>query len=655
MSKAFYITTPLYYVNAPPSWGAYTTIVADTIRRYKQMQGVEVFLTTGTDEHGQKIDRSAKALGISPKELADRVADQYKLLWQLMGIEYDAFIRTTDAHHVPAVHEMYLRAKAAGYIEKGKYEGWYCVSDEAYAPESDPSKPVNCPQCGRQTEWFAEESYFFKLSLFQDKLLEYYEKHPSFIRPETRRNEVLSFVKSGLKDLSISRATLKWGIPLPDDPKHVFYVWFDALTGYLSAINFKTDDANFERYWPARIHLVGKEIVRFHAVYWPAFLMAANLPIPDCVFGHGFWLQSGEKMSKSLGNVVDQFVMNEVFGPELVRYYLLREMAFGQDCNFSYDAIIQRWNSDLANDLGNLLSRTSAMILKYRQGKVPAPGQASGDEDVRNLSARVIRDYQANFDDYSFSRALENIWELIARVNKYIVENEPWAIAEKPSESGRLDSVLFHSAEALRIVSVLLAAAMPKTAQAIWEQLGLEGQVREARLDRLAWSNVLAGKPLRPGSSLFPRLDKKVVMEKLDAAMAAKQNASETAAPTSADAPATTNGTPLAPQIQIDDFAKVDLRVATVIEAEKVKGADKLLRLVVDVGFEKRQIVAGIAKAYEPEKLVGRKVVIVANLQPRKLRGLESNGMIVAASLGADDLPILAGFHEDIPNGARLK
>jgi methionyl-tRNA synthetase len=651
MSKAFYITTPLYYVNAPPSWGAYTTMVADAFRRYKQMLGVEVFLTTGTDEHGQKIDRSAKAAGISPKELADRVADQYKQLWQQMGIEYDSFIRTTDAHHRPAVNEMYLRAKAKGYISKGHYAGWYCVSDEMYAPESDPSKPVNCPECGRPTEWFTEESYFFKLSAFQDRLLEYYDKHPDFVGPETRRNEIVSFVKSGLKDLSISRATLKWGVPLPDDPKHVFYVWFDALTGYLSAINFMTDNAKFEHCWPAGLHLMAKEIIRFHAVYWPAFLMAADLPIPEKIFAHGHWMIAGEKMSKSRGNVIDPFVLNEIFGTELVRYYLLREMVFGQDCNFSYDSIVQRWNSDLANDLGNLLSRTSAMISKYRGGKIPAPGNAVGDEEVRKIAARVVRDYCANFEGYAFSRALENVWELIARVNKYIVENEPWSIAEKPAEASKLDSVLFHSAEALRVIAVLLSPAMPKTAQAIWEQLGLDGEVRRERLDKLEWSGILEGKALRPGAALFPRLDRKEVMEKLDAAMNAKFGPAE---PAPAE-PAATNGSPLAPPISIDDFAKIDLRVATVVEAEKVKGADKLLRLLVDVGFERRQIVAGIAKAYEPEKLIGRKVVIVANLQPRKLRGLESNGMIVAASLGADDLPILAGFHEDIPNGARLK
>src|SRR4030095_6771554 len=369
------------------------------------------------------------------------------------------FVRTTERRHDASVIELYSRAKANGYVYKGSYSGWYCVSCEAYAPESDPATPVPCPDCGRQTEWFSEESYFFKLSEFADRLLELYEKNPHFIRPESRRNEITSFVKGGLKDLSISRATLKWGIPLPDDPSHVFYVWFERLTGYLSAINFKTDDAKFSRYWPAGVHLMGKEIIRFHAVYWPAFLIAAGLPIPHTVFAHGYWLTSGEKMSKSRGNVVDQFVLNEVFGSELVRYYLLREMAFGQDCNFSYDAIIQRWNSDLANDLGNLLSRTNAMIVKYRAGTVPNPGRAKGDDEVRQVAARVIKDYLANFENYSFSRALENIWELIAKVNKYIVENEPWAIAEKPSESGALDSVLFHSAEALRVVSVLLGAA----------------------------------------------------------------------------------------------------------------------------------------------------------------------------------------------------
>jgi methionyl-tRNA synthetase len=653
MPNTFYITTPLYYVNAPPHLGGtYTTIVADTIARYKRMMGFDVKLLSGTDEHGQKIERSAKEKGIDPKALADRVYTQYSDLWKLIGIEYDEFIRTTEPRHDVSVIELYTRAKANGHIYKGTYSGWYCVSCEAYAPDTDPTTPAKCPDCGRTTEWFSEESYFFRLSAFQNQLLELYEKHPEFIRPESRRNEIAAFVRGGLKDLSISRATLKWGIPLPDDPTHVFYVWFDALTGYLSGIRFKSDDATFIRYWPAQLHLVGKDILRFHTVYWPAFLLAAGLELPKTVFGHGWWLFKDEKMSKSRGNTFDPYVLTEVFGSELLRYFCLREMVFGQDCNFAVEAVIQRYNSDLANDLGNLLSRTTAMISKYRSGQIPEPGEAKGDSEVRDLAARVISSYRAHFEEYNFSRALENIWELISRVNKYIVENEPWAIAEKPAEAKKLDSVLFHSAESLHLIAALLAPVVPKTSQNLWEQLGLDGDVKKVNLRDLRWSRDLAGKKIRAGASLFPRLDPKEVINKMESA--AEQRAGAAASePAAAAAPAASGN--LAPQITIDDFSKVDLRVATVVEAERVKGADKLLRLVVDLGFEKRQILAGIALAYQPESLIGRKVVIVANLQPRKLRGLESNGMIVAASLGPEDKPVLVAFHEPVENGARLK
>ncbi len=649
MAETFYITTPLYYVNAAPHLGGtYTTIVADTIARYKRMTGFDVKFFTGTDEHGQKIERSAREQGIEPLDLVNRVYKQYDDLWKSIGIEFDESIRTTDPRHHKAVQEIYSRVKANGFIYKDEYSGWYCVSCEAYAPETDPEKPAACPDCGRETEWFSEESYFFKLSEFQDRLLEHYEKNPHFIRPETRHNEVTSFVKGGLKDLSISRATLKWGIPFPDVPNHVFYVWFDALSGYMSGIGYLSDDARYEKYWPADVHLVGKDILRFHAVYWPAFLMAADLPVPGTIFGHGWWLFKDEKMSKSRGNVLDPALLRDVFGIEPLRYFLLREMVFGQDCNFSFDSIIQRTNSDLANDLGNLLSRTIAMVAKYRDSVLPSPGEARGDADVQTLAARVVSDFRKNFDDYNLSRGLENIFELIARMNKYIVENEPWKIAKDESKAGILDSVLFHSAESLRIVAALLAPTMPETAQTIWEQLGLDGKVVEVSLADLGWSDVLAGRKLPGGPSLFPRVDKKAIYAKLEAGAVGAETPDE-------EPHASSGPPPLASPITIDDFVKLDLRVGTVVEAERVKKADKLLRIVVDLGFEKRQVVAGIAKVYEPESLIGRQVVVVANLAPRKLRGLESNGMIVAASVGPDDKPVLVGFHEDVSDGARLK
>jgi methionyl-tRNA synthetase len=655
MTDRFYITTPLYYVNAAPHLGGtYTTLVCDTIARYKRMLGLDVKLLTGTDEHGQKIERAAGKAGIAPRELADRVFAQYEALWPTLGLGEYLRVRTTEARHTVAVQEIYRLAKANGYIYKGEYAGWYCVSDEAYAPESDPSKPALCPDCGRETEWFTEESYFFKLSVFGDRLLEYYQTHPDFVRPETRLNEIASFVRGGLRDLSISRATLKWGIPLPDDPEHVFYVWFDALTGYMTGVGYQSDPELYDRYWPADVHLVGKDILRFHAVYWPAFLMAAGLRVPKTIFGHGWWLFKDEKMSKSRGNVLAPELLRDVFGIETLRYFLLREMVFGQDCNFSFDAIIQRANSDLANDLGNLLSRTVAMLGKYSDGVVSSGASLAtdagvGDADVVATAERVVADYLTRFENYEFSRALECVWELIARINKYIVENQPWVLARRSEDAGKLGSVLFHSAESLRIAAVLLAPVMPETARAVWNQLGLEGDPGRERIDHLAWSRSLEGVRVRGGDALFPRLDPEKIYARLETSLDA--SAKGAASPAA-------NLAPLQPTVTIDDFAKLDLRVATVLEAEPVKGADKLLRLVVDLGFETRQVLAGIAKAYDASALVGRKVVVVANLRPRKLRGLESNGMIVAASLGSGDgsgdPPVLAGFLEDVPNGARL-
>ncbi|MFL6310636.1 MAG: methionine--tRNA ligase [Terriglobales bacterium] len=692
--EKFYITTPIYYVNARPHIGhAYTTLVCDAIARRKRMLGFDTYFLTGTDEHGQKIERSAQAAGKTPKQFADEVSELFRSLFGKMNISNDDFIRTTEARHKAGAQELWKRIQENGYIYKGTYSGQYCVFDELYVDSVGPGAP--CPECGRPTETVSEENYYFKLSAFADQLLAHYQQNPGFIRPETRRNEVIAFVKSGLRDLSVSRSTFKWGIPVPGDPKHVMYVWLDALSNYCTAVGLGAKDTaeqkNFERYWPADVHMIGKEIIRFHCVYWPAFLLAAGLPLPKSVIAHGWLLFEESKMSKSRGNIVRAETVIDVMGNDALRYFLLREVVFGQDGSFSFDALVQRYNSDLANDLGNLSSRTLTMINRYFNGSVPYPSptvaRKATDDVIKEHALAVIREFGELFDDYQFSRALESAWSLIGAVNKYLVDEEPWIVAEKEGEESksRLATILYTAAEALRIVTALAHPVLPESTAKIWTQLGL-GEISKFNLAELKWAQLPLGGKLGKVEPVFPRADKTSIermqqMEQERAAQADSTQASSTATvtpipagegaragqpatqaahgPTEA-APAAKAAPPAAApaadgKISIDDFMKVELRVGQVKAAEKVKGADKLLRLEVDIGTEVRQLVAGIALAYKPEDLIGRKVVIVANLQPRKLRGLESNGMIVAASVGEDGKPVLAGFLEDVPVGAKLK
>jgi methionyl-tRNA synthetase len=668
MSKKFYITTPIYYVNARPHIGhAYTTIACDTIARRHRMLGDDTWFLTGTDEHGQKIERAAQAANKTPQQFTDEISTEFRALWDRMGLTYDDFIRTTSERHKQGVQALWRKIRDNGYIYKGTYSGQYCVFDELYVDAVGPGAP--CPLCDRPTETVHEENYYFKLSAFQDQLIRLYTEHPDFIRPETRRNEVLSFVRGGLRDLSISRSTFSWGIPVPDDPKHVVYVWLDALANYITALGYGSNDtSNFDKYWPADVHMIGKEIVRFHCVYWPAFLLAAGLPLPKGITAHGWLLFEESKMSKSRGNIVRAETIVDVLGADALRYFLLREVVFGHDGSFSFDALVQRYNSDLANGLGNLASRTLTMINRYFKGEVPYPSHAAhtpADGVIVDAAKKAIADYGMLFDQYQFSRALETAWGLVSAVDKYIVENEPWSLDEKKDEESRarLATVLYTSAEALRIVTALAHPVMPDATARIWTQMGL-GDIRKFDLTKLQWGQLHLGTKLGEVQAVFPRADKSAVerMQKMEepsgATGVSPVQPSATTQPVVAATTPSTSAKPAATipdgKISIDDFAKVELRVAQIKTAERVKGADKLLRLEVDLGTEVRQLVAGIAEAYEPEALIGRKVVIVANLAPRKLRGLESNGMIVAASPEGGK-PVLASFLEDVPIGTRLK
>jgi methionyl-tRNA synthetase len=653
MKKTFYITTPIYYINAAPHLGhAYTTMVADAVARSRRLLGQDVFFLTGTDEHGQKVERAAKAAGLDTREFADRIAGKYKALFAALGISNDDFIRTTEPRHIRAAQAIWRRVRDNGDLYKATYEGWYCTVDELFVPESQLVDGRKCPTCGTEVERLSEESYFFRLSRYQDRLLDHYRTHPEFISPEIRRNEMTAFVSAGLKDLSVSRTSFKWGIPVPDDPAHVMYVWFDALTNYLTAAGFPDDEVRLSRYWPADVHLMGKEIVRQHTVYWPAFLMSAGLPLPERVIGHGWWLMHEAKMSKSLGNVVRPQGYVERFGLDALRYFVMREMVLGQDANFADEAFLTRYNADLANDLGNVVSRVTTMIQRYCDGVVPARQQASEtglDADMEKTSAATISRALADATGFDFSAALRSTWELIAALNKYVVAREPWALAKAPESRALLETTLYNAADALRIVTALVDPVMPQSAARVRAMLGIEP---ETWVD-LQPRTLKAGVRLGPIEPLFPRMEHTV-----DELRAMSESPEPEGTPPAAATPPPA-AAPAAPpaggdKISIDDFMKVDLRVAKVLSAEKVPNSRKLIKMTIDVGTEQRTLVAGIAEAYEPEQLVGRTIAMVFNLKPAKLMGIESNGMVLAASPDGGK-PTLVSFDGEVPPGARVR
>ena len=650
----FYITTPIYYINAEPHLGhAYTTMVADAIARSRRLLGHDVFFLTGTDEHGQKVERAAQKAGIETHEFADRTAAKYRALFESLDISNDDFIRTTEPRHIHAAQEIWRRVRDRGYLYKAPYEGWYCTVDELFVPEAQ-LVDGRCPTCGNTVERLSEESYFFKLSAFQGPLLELYRSHPEFLTPEIRRNEMIAFVSAGLRDLSVSRTSFKWGIPVPDDPAHVMYVWFDALTNYLTAVGFPDDEIRLKKYWPADVHLMGKEIVRQHTVYWPAFLMAAGLELPRRVIGHGWWLMNEAKMSKSLGNVVHPQGYVDRFGVDALRYFVMREMVVGQDANFADDAFLTRYNSDLANDLGNVVSRVTTMIQRYCGGVVPAAADPSTDDSLSKRIDDVIAAATANADAFDFSAALREVWALISELNKYIVTREPWSLAKTPDSRPRLEATLYHAADAVRVVAALIEPVMPSTTARMRKMLGTTPE----NWVGLKAGTLKAGSVLGPIEPLFPRMEQTVEeLRKMADTPSPESRVSNPEPPTpSAQPPVAAAPAPAAAdaKITIDDFMKVELRTARVLAAEKVANSKKLIKLSIDVGTEQRTLVAGIAEAYEPEQLVGRTIVMVFNLKPAKLMGIESNGMVLAASPDGGK-PTLVGFDQDIPPGVRVR